>query len=99
VAITLNFLRNGAAGFIDWLDVLRNRMTPCELTSSVSNTEPSRTGAVSFRRVLGRPSRLLGEGLLQTSEQDKELERESLCPNEEKQKARTGSDGQDGIYD
>jgi hypothetical protein len=31
-------LRNGAVGFIDWLDALRNRMTPCELTSSVSNT-------------------------------------------------------------
>ena len=44
----------------------------------------------------GRP---LNKGLVAPRQHGKKLECESLCPNEEKQKARAGSHRQDGIYE
>src|SRR5262245_659848 len=38
VASSPRLLRRGAVGFSDWLDALSNRMTSCELTSSVIKT-------------------------------------------------------------
>jgi hypothetical protein len=50
-------------------------------------------------RWLGRPSRLLRQRSVVTSEHRKEFEGESLRPNEEKQKAGAGAESQDCVYE
>jgi len=53
--------------------------------------------AASFKCVLADRPASLKQELVAARQHGKKLECESLCPNEEKQKARTGSHRQDGI--